>query len=259
MIKTNIKMKVTPEQSRRVQEICFENGIYWAGENKNKVRVYSNFLYIRGLITHDTLNNFTYFKEAEAEEINADFFIRTNGTCEETFESLCNDFIDENMKPSKSSQLYNEKYTSQPKNLESALKKIENLHIALNKKVEKIKNQALEINKLLEQKKDLQEINDTQNIYIKNLENDLDNLNKSVFTNSNILNDYIRELETKVNKLEAKSKIDTKWIAHQKTIEENLNRIVSEIGTKQRLEAIEHKKQLKEKDTIISYLEGRLK
>lgn len=83
MIKTNIKMRVTPEQSKKVQEICFENGIYWAGENKNKVRVYSNFLYIRGLITHDSLNNFTYFKEAKEEEIDADLFIRTNGTCEE--------------------------------------------------------------------------------------------------------------------------------------------------------------------------------
>ena len=74
-------MRVTTEQSKRVQEICFENGIYWAGENK--VRVSSNFLYIRGLITHDSLNNFTYFKEAKEEDIDADLFIRTNGTCEE--------------------------------------------------------------------------------------------------------------------------------------------------------------------------------
>jgi hypothetical protein len=29
MIKTNIKMRVTPEQSKKVQEICFENGIEW--------------------------------------------------------------------------------------------------------------------------------------------------------------------------------------------------------------------------------------
>lgn len=153
MIKTNIKMRVTPEQSRKVQEICFSNGIYWAGENKNKVRVYSNFLYIRGLITHDSLNNFTYFKEAKEEEIDADLFIKTNGTCELTdpvdiFEDICNQINEET---------YLAKYTSQPKDLESALKKIENLHIALKKKVDKNKNQALEITKLLEQKKDLQE------------------------------------------------------------------------------------------------------
>jgi hypothetical protein len=137
MVKTNIKMRVTPEQSKKVQEICFENGIYWAGENKNKVRVYSNFLYIRGLITHDTSNNFIYFNDAKEEEIDADLFIKTNGTCEET---------------------YLVKYTSQPKDLESALKKIENLHIALKKKADKNKNQALEITNLLEQKKKTNEL-----------------------------------------------------------------------------------------------------
>lgn len=137
--------------------------------------------------------------------------------------------------------------------------KIINLHNELKKKVDKNKNQALEITKLLEQKKDLQEINDTQNTYIENLENDLENLNKSGSINSNVLNDYIRELETKVNKLEDKVKIDTKWIAHQKSVIDNLNRIVSNIGIKQRLEAIEHKKKLREKDTIILYLESKLK
>ena len=111
-------MRVTPEQSKKVQEICFENGIYWASKNKNKVIVYSNFLYIRGHITHDSLNNSTYFKDAKEEEIDADLFIKTNGTCEET---------------------YLAKYTSQPKDLESALKKIENIHIALKKKVDKNK------------------------------------------------------------------------------------------------------------------------
>ena len=32
-IKTGIKMRLNPEQSRRVQEICFENGMEWAGGN----------------------------------------------------------------------------------------------------------------------------------------------------------------------------------------------------------------------------------
>jgi hypothetical protein len=36
MIKTNIKMRVNPEQSKRVQEICFENGIEWF-TNKNNI------------------------------------------------------------------------------------------------------------------------------------------------------------------------------------------------------------------------------
>ena len=41
MIKTNIKMRVTPEQSAKVQEICFENGIteIWDGINKKGVLV----------------------------------------------------------------------------------------------------------------------------------------------------------------------------------------------------------------------------
>ena len=33
MIKNNIKMRVTPEQSVKVQEICFKNGINWGLDN----------------------------------------------------------------------------------------------------------------------------------------------------------------------------------------------------------------------------------
>ena len=192
MIKTNIKMRVTPEQSRKVQEICFSNGIYWAGENKDKVRIYSNYLYIRGLITHDTSNNFIYFKEAKEEEIDADFFIKTNGTCGET---------------------YLAKYTSQPKNLESALKKIENLHIALNKKREKNKNQALEITKLLKDKEeykqlqyDYESLRLQSNKKIKDVQNDfkniLDDLNKTI----DLLEDRIKEKDTIISYLESKLK-----------------------------------------------------
>ena len=32
-IKKGIKMSVNPEQSRKVQEICFENGMEWAMGN----------------------------------------------------------------------------------------------------------------------------------------------------------------------------------------------------------------------------------
>ena len=192
MIKTNIKMRVTPEQSKRVQEICFENGIYWAGENKNKVRIYSNYLYIRGLITHDTSNNFIYFNYAKEEEIDADLFIKTNGTCEET---------------------YLAKYTSQPKDLESALKKIENLHIALNKKREKNKNQALEITKLLKDKEeykqlqyDYESLRLQSNKKIKDVQNDfkniLDDLNKTI----DLLEDRIKEKDTIISYLESKLK-----------------------------------------------------
>lgn len=176
MIKTNIKMRVTPEQSRRVQEICFENGINFYGNKTNKETIEADFLYVK----KDKLTYGIYedtFKSAEYEEIEADLFIKTNGTCEET---------------------YLTKYTSQPKDLESALKKIENLHIALKKKVEKNKNQALEITKLLEQKKDLQEINDTQNGYIKNLE-----------ANLRIKVDYISLIDTKIKELKKEQTMKT--------------------------------------------------
>ena len=52
---TNIKLKVTPEQSRKVQEIAFKNGVYWL-TNRNVVS-YENkpYLYIRrGYISHGT-------------------------------------------------------------------------------------------------------------------------------------------------------------------------------------------------------------
>ena len=124
MIKTNIKMRVTPEQSRKVQEICFKNGFAWATSGK---RFQDSYEWI--FIDKEKLY---CYSSLITEEVSADLFIKTNGTCEET---------------------YLTKYTSQPKDLESALKKIENLHIALKKKVEKNKNQALEITKLLEQKK----------------------------------------------------------------------------------------------------------
>lgn len=134
MIKTNIKMRVTPEQSKKVQEICFENGVLNYGHS-NILQDYDRLTISDEMIIgmqKDSL--IEYYNRLNCEEIDADLFIKTNGTCEET---------------------YLTKYTSQPKDLESALKKIENLHIALKKKVERNKNQALEITKLLEQKKDL--------------------------------------------------------------------------------------------------------
>ena len=39
MIKENYKIKVTPEQSRKVQKICFENGIGWSGSDRYQVQL----------------------------------------------------------------------------------------------------------------------------------------------------------------------------------------------------------------------------
>ena len=78
MIK-NIKLKVTPEQSRKVQEICFSKGIVWgAGDT---VR-YTNapYLYItngRFLTYGHDYHSFTIDRR---EEMDANLFIQTNGT-----------------------------------------------------------------------------------------------------------------------------------------------------------------------------------
>ena len=92
-IKTGIKMKVNPKQSRKVQEICFENDIGWWGVGANKVvqPIDKPFLFIDGYISfmnEDEVEDF--LKEGNDEEVSAELFIRTNGTCVES-ETLTED------------------------------------------------------------------------------------------------------------------------------------------------------------------------
>ena len=84
MIKTNIKMRVTPEQSVKVQEICFNRGFEWvSGENK---AIYINEPFIIISSEKDIRwigkDRESVFIEAKEEEIDPEIFIRTNGTCE---------------------------------------------------------------------------------------------------------------------------------------------------------------------------------
>lgn len=85
MLRTNIKMRVTPEQSAKVQEICFENGIYW-GFSDGFVK-YEDEPYI--IIDKTNCLNWlgksqnNIFMRAEEEEIDPELFIRTNGSCTE--------------------------------------------------------------------------------------------------------------------------------------------------------------------------------
>ena len=87
-MKTNIKLKVTPEQSEAVQKICFANGINWiAGENKIS-HTTAEYLFIeptgiwfRGIADHES-----GMETVGYTEVDADLFIRTNGTCEEPIE-----------------------------------------------------------------------------------------------------------------------------------------------------------------------------
>lgn len=169
MIKQNIKMRVTPKQSRKVQEICFGNGMYWWGSSK-MIHTISIFLYIDGVLMHDSNNNEQYFKEEKSEEIDADLFIRTNGTCEE--ESTLND--DDIARILKASE-------DQP--IEYLRQKIVNLHDQLNKYRKTVQNQKEEITRLLLQKEGLQ--------------NRLNTANRTVGMSINNGDDLVKELEEK--------------------------------------------------------------
>lgn len=96
-IKTNIKMRVTPEQSIKVQEICFNNELGWgiAPGIKKIGNLDKPFLFIENRITYTESEN--YFKSiSDKEEIDADIFIRTNGTCiVENQETVVNETIKE--------------------------------------------------------------------------------------------------------------------------------------------------------------------
>ena len=81
MIKRNIKMVVTPEESKQVQEICFANGIVWEVKYKECNYTDRKFLYIDDHLTWGSLE--LSFKEHPNEEVDATFFIKTKGTCVE--------------------------------------------------------------------------------------------------------------------------------------------------------------------------------
>ncbi len=87
MIKTNIKMRVTPEQSAKVQEICFKNGITWRQVSKSKAKtltcINESFIFVKEnkSLTWLAKEYESSFMKKEEEEINPDLFIRTNGTC----------------------------------------------------------------------------------------------------------------------------------------------------------------------------------
>ena len=89
------------------------------------------------------------FLNDENEEVSAELFIRTNGTCEDT--TLKNDDIIRILKAPK----------DQPR--EHLKQKIVNLHDQLNKYRKTVHNQKEEITRLLSQKEDLQNRLNTAN------------------------------------------------------------------------------------------------
>ena len=81
----NVKIRVTPEQSSKIQEICFQNGVFWRLQIGAGDISYTNepFLFIDKEITFEEANEEHYFRTHRFREVLADLFIRTNGTCEE--------------------------------------------------------------------------------------------------------------------------------------------------------------------------------
>ncbi len=95
MIKTNIKMRVTPEQSAKVQEICFKNGFDWTSGKENVQLIDKPFLFINECISFMGEDEYEDFLEEENEEIDPELFIRTNGSCIEKREAKMKDELKE--------------------------------------------------------------------------------------------------------------------------------------------------------------------
>lgn len=93
-MKTNIKLRVTPEQSKAVQKICFNNKIYWAATGSNFEEDNVRYIFIDIDVMSLTYES-TFFHKHEFEEIDADLFIRTNGTCVEPEETTIEATIEE--------------------------------------------------------------------------------------------------------------------------------------------------------------------
>ena len=79
MIK-NIKLRVTPEQSRKVQEICFSKGIIWKSTGDLVSYTDAPYLYITDGRSLTYGHNYNLFLASKRKEMDANLFIQTNGT-----------------------------------------------------------------------------------------------------------------------------------------------------------------------------------
>lgn len=91
-MKTNIKLRVTPEQSEAVQKICFANGIFFSGTKDKISYLEAEYLFIESdrIWCRDFTDHNIGFETKGYTEVDADLFIRTNGTCEESIELVDN-------------------------------------------------------------------------------------------------------------------------------------------------------------------------
>ena len=79
MIK-DIKLEVTPEQSRKVQEICFSKGIVWGSIGNTVGYTDAPILYITYGRSLTYGHDYHFFLTNRREEMDANLFIQTNGT-----------------------------------------------------------------------------------------------------------------------------------------------------------------------------------
>lgn len=91
-MKTNIKLRVTPEQSEAVQKICFAKGIFFSEANDKISYLSAEYLFIeptriwcRGITNHNKGSETVGYPE-----VDADLFIRTNGNCKESIDIVDN-------------------------------------------------------------------------------------------------------------------------------------------------------------------------
>ena len=96
-MKTNIKLRVTPEQSEAVQKICFANDFTWLYNPQNiaLTGIGDHFLGIKSDYTLLAAGSKTCFTEWLLDEVDAGLFIRTNGTCVEPEETTIEATIEE--------------------------------------------------------------------------------------------------------------------------------------------------------------------
>ena len=76
----NIKLKVTPEQSRKVQEICFSKGIFWSSTGDTVGFTDAPILYITNGRSLTYGRDYHLFTTNRRQEMDVNLFIQTNGT-----------------------------------------------------------------------------------------------------------------------------------------------------------------------------------
>lgn len=92
-IKTNIRIKVNSEQSKKIQEICFSKGVAWYRYGEKLSHIKEPYLCIDDEPSQTTLNikGHIFFRKhkdikdadvSDFEWIEPELFIKTNGTCE---------------------------------------------------------------------------------------------------------------------------------------------------------------------------------